>query len=67
MSNPENNKLQIFTFRTRANKAKANEQNRDAAYAHDPEPSDGEDEGMEPDDRNAELELVNLRKQGHKK
>ena len=67
MSNPENNKLQIFTFRTRANKAKANERNRDAACARELEPNDVEDEGVEPDDRNAELELVNLRKQGHKK
>ena len=63
----KNNILQIFTFRTRANKAKTNEQNRDAAYAHDPEPNVVEDEGMEPDDGNAELELVNPRKQGPKK
>ena len=61
MINPVNNKLQIFTCRTRANKAKTNEQNRDAACAREPEPNNVEDEDVEPDDGNAELELINLR------
>ena len=68
MINPKN-KISItnITYRTRANKARPTEQNKDAAGAHEPELNNVEDEDVELEDGTIELEQINLRKKGHKK
>ena len=56
-----------ITYRTRAIKDRPTEHNKDAADAHEPELYSVEDEDVELDDGTVELELINLRKKGHKK
>ena len=56
-----------ITYRTRANKDRPTEHNKDAAGGNEPELYSVEDEDVELDDGTVEVELINLRKKGHKK
>ena len=56
-----------ITFRSRTNKDRPTEHNKDAAEGNKPELYNVEDEDDVIDDGTVEVELIGLRKKGHKK
>ena len=56
-----------ITYRSRAIKDRPTEHNKDAAGGNEPELYNVEDEDDVIDDGTVEVELINLRKKGHKK
>ena len=56
-----------ITSRSRAIKDRPTEHNKDAAEGNEPELYNVEDEDDVIDDGTVEVELINLRKKGHKK